>query len=128
MTDTFFCKRGAGPDSPFKPPFNGEAHWRTEANGDRTCSYCGSLHPDDFLDIMQRYAAGEEGYRFELTTKSYKVYANRAGVRNANDGGIKFYGAHSVEEDDPRRADHEAAWTAAVTRSRKEFAERFGAA
>lgn len=124
MTDTFFCKRGPGADSPFNPPFNGEAHWRIEPNGDRTCSFCGSLHPDDFLDIMQRYAAGEAGYRFSLTDKSYKVYANRAGVRNASDGGIKFYGAHAVEESDPKRADHEAAWAASVKRSREEFYAR----
>lgn len=126
MTETFFCKRGPGADSPFKPPFNGEAHWRTEDNGDRTCSYCGSLHPDDFLDIMQRYAAGEEGYTFSLTDKSYKVYAKRPGVVNASMGGIKFYGAHAVEEDDPRRAEHEAAWTAACKRYQTDFNARFG--
>ena len=118
MTETFFCKRGHGPDGPFKAPFNGEAHWRIEADGDRTCSYCGSLHPDDFLDIMRGYGEGKEGYNFSLTDKSYKVYANRPGVRNAIDGGIKFYGAHAVDEDDPKRGEHEAAWQAAVKRYR----------
>lgn len=123
---TEYCPRGAGPDSPFKAPMNGEMTWRAEANGDRTCSYCGSLHPDDFLDIMRRYAAGEVGYCFGLTDKSYKVYANRAGVQNASQGGIKFYGHHAVAEDDPRRADHEAAWTAAVTKYREDLNVRLG--
>lgn len=126
MSEKFFCGRGPGPDSPFNAPFNGEAEWKSQPNGDRTCSYCGSLHPDDFLDIMQRYAAGEEGYHFGLTDKAYKVYANRSGVQNASHGGIKFYGAHAVPEGDPKRAEHEAAWTAAVAKYRADFAERFG--
>jgi len=126
MTDTFFCGRGPGADSPFHAPFNGEATWSVRPNGDRTCSYCGSLHPDDFLDIMRRYAADEEGYSFGLTDKSYKVYANRGGVQNASEGGIKFYGAHAVSEDHPDRAAHEAAWTAAVAKHRAEMRERFG--
>lgn len=119
MTGKFYCPRGQGPDSPFKPPFNGEAEWRTEPNGDRTCSYCGSLHPDDFLDILRRFAAGEPGYRFELTTKSYKVYANRPGVQNASQGGIKFYGHHAVPVEDPQRAEHENAFRAAIAKCRE---------
>lgn len=126
VSETFFCGRGAGPNSPFKAPMNGEATWRTEPNGDRTCSYCGSLHPDDFLDIMEKYAAGTPGYRFSLTDKSYKVYAQRDGVENASQGGIKFYGAHAVPEGDPRRAAHEAAWKAAVERFQKDMKERYG--
>lgn len=124
---TEYCPRGPGPDSPFAAPMNGEMTWGTRSNGDRTCSYCGSLHPDDFLDIMRRYAAGEAGYRFSLTDKSYKVYASRAGVKNASEGGIKFYGHHAVAEDDPRRADHEAAWAAAVAKHREDMQRSFGA-
>lgn len=126
MTDTFFCPRGPGADSPLKPPFSSEATWRTEKNGDRTCSYCGSLHPDDFLNIMQRFAAGEEGYHFGLSDKSYKVYVHRTGVKNAAEGGIKFYGHHAPAEDDPRRAEHETAWAAAVTKYRADFEARWG--
>ena len=124
---TEFCPDGPGPNSPFKAPLNGEMTWNVRPNGDRTCSYCGSLHPDDFLDIMQRYAAGEEGYSFSLTDKSYKVYAKRANVTNALDGGIKFYGAHAVAEDHPDRAAHEAAWNAAVIKHREEMRTRWGA-
>jgi hypothetical protein len=119
--ETFFCPRGPGPDSPFKAPFDGKAEWSRRPNGDRTCSYCGSLHPDDFLDIMRRYAAREAGYRFSLTTKSYKAYASRPGVQNASEGGIKFYGHHGVPEGHPDRAAHEEAWAAAVARAREEL-------
>ena len=105
---------------------NGEMTWETRPNGDRTCSYCGSLHPDDFLDIMRRYAAGEAGYSFSLTTKSYKAYASRAGVQNASQGGIKFYGHHAVPEGDPKRAEHEAAWNAAVAKYREDMESRWG--
>ncbi len=126
MSEKIYCPRGAGPDSPFQPPFNGEMEWEKRPNGDRCCSYCGSLHPDDFLDIMQRYAAGEEGYHFGLTDKSYKVYVSRPGVRNAGDGGIKFYGHHAVSKDHPDRAAHEAAWRAAVEKHRADFQARWG--
>lgn len=126
MTDTFFCGRGPGADSPFHAPFNGEATWSVRPNGDRTCSYCGSLHPDDFLDIIRRYVNGEPGYSFSLTDKNYKVYAQRAGVGNAMDGGIKFYGHHAVPEDHPHRKEHEVVFANAVTRHRAEMRERFG--
>lgn len=62
---TFHCPRGPGPDSPFRAPFNGEAHWRV----DQTCSYCGSLNPDV---LMARIEAGD--VELGPTDKSYKVY------------------------------------------------------
>lgn len=34
----------------------------------RTCSYCGGIHPEDALKLM------DEGWRIEGTTKSYKRY------------------------------------------------------
>lgn len=76
----FFCPRGAGPDSPFKAPMNGEAHWR----GDATCSYCGSLSPDAF------FAAVEAGGEVVPTDKTYKAYVRGEGVR----GPGKFYFQH----------------------------------
>lgn len=56
-------------------------HWRS----DRTCSYCGSLHPDDF---MRRVSAGET---IGTTTKTYKAYLDAPWA--------KFYFQHlSVEQ------------------------------
>lgn len=120
--ETFFCPRSPGPDSPFHPPFNGEgSHWRAEADGTRTCSYCGSLHPEDWVDIMEHYAAGDPGYHFGTTDKSYKVYANRPGTRNAGMGGIKFYGHHAPQAGTPLDLRARAAWLQAVARCRAEF-------
>lgn len=63
-------------------------------NGDRCCSWCGSLHPEDLIDIIYGYIEGTEGYHLSFTDKSYKLYVNRPGVRNASEGGIKFYVDH----------------------------------
>lgn len=82
-------------------------HWRVEPNGDRCCSYCGSLHEEDFTAIMEGFVEGKEGFEFGTTTKAYKVYARRPGVSNATEGGIKFYGVHAdnAHPDFPRRAE-----------------------
>ena len=53
--------------------------------GRTACSYCGSLHPDAFMEIA-RTGAQELG----PTDKNYKVYVGGA---NAGDGG-KFYLQH----------------------------------
>ncbi|MES2671608.1 MAG: hypothetical protein V4673_14490 [Pseudomonadota bacterium] len=45
-----------------------KSHWRA----DRTCSYCGSMHPDDV------FAAIEAGSQLTPTDKSYKVYVDHA--------------------------------------------------
>lgn len=121
MAETFFCPRGAGPDSPFHAPFNGEATREDRPDGSRTCSYCGSLHPDDFMDIMKQFAAGRPGYRFGTTDKSYKAYGNRPGVRNASEGGIKFY-VHHLPDD--QREEHMEAFRAAWSRLRAEMGLR----
>lgn len=77
--DVFYCPRafenGGGPQSPFRPPMNGEAHYRIE---DQCCTYCGSLDPALF---MARLEAGD--VRLTPTDKSYKVYIE-------NDGGTPF--------------------------------------
>lgn len=92
MADEFMC--GSRAQQPGSSQFPGPDKWRVEKNGDRTCSYCGSLHPEDFEAILTAYANGDPGYRFDTTTKGYKRYASRPGVTNAGEGGIKFYTWH----------------------------------
>lgn len=121
MTETFFCPRGPGEDSPFRSPMNGAAHWSIGRDGSRTCSYCGSLHPDDALEILTSYAAGVDGYHFSPTDKSYKFYGNRPGVQNASDGGIKFYVHHLPIG---QHAEHMAAYHAARERFSAEWRDR----
>lgn len=97
--------------------------WRKEKNGDRTCSYCGSLHPDDMIDIMYGYIEGKEGYEFEPSDKGYKIYAKRAGVKNAMEGGIKFYTNHITDQ---VRDAFNAAWQLIVPVYRHRMEERWG--
>jgi len=49
----------------------GEDRWRgPDHNGVRTCSYCGSLHPDDFMRLAK------DRVRLGPTDKNYKVYVD----------------------------------------------------
>lgn len=61
---------------------------------DKCCSYCGSLHPERVLEIIQ-----EHGWEaIEFTTKGYKCYVNRKSIPNASFGGIKYYRWHDTPE------------------------------
>lgn len=74
--------------------FPGDDTWETRGDGTRVCSFCGSLHEDDFIDIVEHYVKGDEGYSFDPSTKAYKFYAHRPGTSNGSVGGIKFYTWH----------------------------------
>lgn len=78
--------------------------WDLGPDGNRTCSYCGSIHPDDLLEICRKTLA-DERYGVEGTTKSYKVYVRQPGVRNAGEGAIKFYMHHAPPT--PAQADQD---------------------
>lgn len=56
--------------------------WAGPVNG-RTCSFCGSLHPDDFMRLAK------DGTPLDPTDKNYKVYAG---------GSRKFYFQHLSED------------------------------
>jgi hypothetical protein len=105
-----------------------------KSNGNRVCSYCGSLHPDDLFALVKASAEAPEDAEFgtvveiEPSDKSYKIYVMQPGVRNAHEGGIKFYTHHL-----PRNADGSLAVTPeqnseyarAVANSQKRFERRF---
>lgn len=78
--------------------FPGPDVWLQHKNGDRVCSFCGSLHPDDFVEIIRLKADGQGG-DVHRSDKGYKWYAQRAGVTNAMNGGIKFYTWHGEGAD-----------------------------
>jgi len=61
--------------------------------GDRVCSFCGSLHPEDFMKFCQDVPSND-GYMVEPSTKSYKIYIRRPHIKNAGQGAIKFYTQH----------------------------------
>lgn len=106
-------------------------HWqRFKSNGDRVCSYCGSLHPDDMFALVKASADAPEDadYRsvveIEPSDKGYKIYVQQPGVRNAMEGGIKFYTQHLPRTADGKMdvsAEQQANLGVAVRRSRVRF-------
>lgn len=74
-----------------------KATWDWGPDGNRTCSHCGSVHPDDLMAICRKTIV-DERYGVEGTSKGYKVYVRQPGVRNASEGAIKFYMWHAPEK------------------------------
>ncbi|SHG91360.1 hypothetical protein [Bradyrhizobium erythrophlei] len=90
--------------------------WDLGPDDNRTCSHCGSIHPDDLMEICRKTLV-DDRYGIEGTTKSYKVYVRQPGVRNASEGAIKFYKWHAPES--PTEEDQELfARACRVTRER----------
>ena len=63
------CPRRTGELGPWSRN-TGEDKWRTDRDGTRTCSFCGSLHPEDFFKAIK------EGCELGPTDKNYKVYVD----------------------------------------------------
>lgn len=109
----------------------GQDRWqRFKSNGDRVCSYCGSLHPDDMFEIVRQSAEASEDADYgsvpeiEPSDKFYKIYVRRPGVRNAMEGGIKFYVCHLPRGKDGKvdvPPEREKEYRRAVASSRKRF-------
>jgi len=99
--------------------------WEYSPNGDRICSFCGSLHPDDFMELVRQAAEGgaEEVVEIEPSDKSYKIYVGRQSVRNASVGGIKFYTWHLPS---PISDENKALFQQAVDNTRKRFEDMMG--
>ena len=102
--DTFMCPRRSEAPYQITP---GPDHWdKFKSNGQRVCSYCGSLHFEDFYALVLKAAEApldaeyREVVEIEPTDKKYKVYVNQPGVRNAYEGGIKFYTMHLPRDPD----------------------------
>lgn len=84
--------------------FPGPDRWQKFKRIDnRVCSHCGSLHPDDFFRLVKESAEAPEEAAYlhtisiEPSDKGYKIYVHQPGVRNAHEGGIKFYTPHLPE-------------------------------
>jgi len=60
---------------------------------DRVCSFCGSMHPDEFLKFCKD-VDGINRYVLQSDRKN-KFYIRRPEVNNAGEGAIKFYLHHS---------------------------------
>lgn len=87
----------------------GQDRWlKFKSIDNRVCSFCGSLHPDDFFRLVKEASEAPDDAEYgtfpmiEPSDKGYKIYVRQPGVRNAHEGGIKFYMQHF-----PRTADGE---------------------
>lgn len=98
MSDEFICPS----HQQQRPHWPDPDRWDTNVYGDdRTCSYCGSWHPDDFLAFLIDAADPEKQLSYiEHSTKNYKIYIHRPGISNASQGAIKFYKWHLPEDID----------------------------
>lgn len=67
--------------------------WLKMPLGERECSHCGAMHPDDFFALCKR-AVDVGDVEIEPTDKGHKYYIHRPEVRNAGEGAIKFYTWH----------------------------------
>ncbi len=70
--------------------------WRKHGP-DRSCSFCGSMHPDDFLSWCLRVVEPDSDVEIDLG-KPGKFYVRRKG---ATDTSIKFYSWHFQTPFDP---------------------------
>ena len=72
-----------------------EDRWHVFPNGQRTCSYCGSLHPDDMLALLEQYGLAA----IDRSDKTYKWYLSGPhAATNAGLGPIKYYRMHDTPE------------------------------
>jgi len=63
VSERFLCRRRA--ENPIEPKYRDNLDWWRE---DNTCSYCGSLNPDEVIRLI------EIGSCVTPTDKSYKIY------------------------------------------------------
>ncbi len=98
LRQRLFCFAGAIKCSGY------DATWDWGPDDNRTCSCCGSIHPDDLMEICRKTLV-DDRYGVEGATKSYKVYVRQPGVVNAGHGAIKFYMHHAPAN--PTKADQD---------------------
>lgn len=92
--ETFLCKRRTGHLMEDKIDHD---EWQ-DRGGDRCCSFCGSIHPEDVINKIEKHGFGIIGQ----TDKRYKFYV---GVNCPNPipkdewgGGSKYYRHHDTDE------------------------------
>ena len=111
----------------------GPDHWLKfkAAHGNRVCSCCHSLHPDDLFALVKQCAEAPAdtvyGSVVEIAEGKLKIYVRQPGVRNAHEGGIKFYPQHLPRDAEGKlnvSVGRDEEYKRAVAASRSRF-ERF---
>ncbi len=77
------------PGTFFRGPWNDR--WLWSWGPPRTCSYCGGIHPEDAIRVMQ------EGWEVEGTDKFYKKYINPPGTHTQHEAFIASIKDHKRE-------------------------------
>jgi hypothetical protein len=139
MPEPMTCPRRSEVFSTFllAKEFPAPDYWQKfKTNGNRVCSYCGSLHPEDMFALVHACATAPEDAPYgsvaeiEPSDKGYKVYVRQPRVRNAHEGGIKFYMQHLPRDGDGNitvTADQNKEYAQAVRATKARF-ERYLAA
>lgn len=106
LPEPMTCGRRMNDFGPWERSGSLDRWQKFKSNGNRVCSFCGSLHPDDFFALVKASAEAPEDavhlsvVEIEPSTKRYKIYVHQPGVRNAMEGGIKFYIHHLPRDED----------------------------
>ena len=134
LTEPMTCPSRVREQGPWERK-EGLDHWEKfkAAHGNRVCSFCGSLHPDDMFELVKQSAEAPENavdgsvVEIDPSDKSYKIYVRQPGVRNAHEGGIKFYTWHLPHDKDGKLVvtqQQQDEYGQAVRRSRDRFDRR----
>ena len=93
------CPKGTHVGNPDRSVWRGATTWRT-------CSYCGSLHPDDMIEAVRRSIRSGGKDMVISAGKPGKHYV-RGRTEDGQSRNGKFYGAHMPKEkrQDPRLTD-----------------------
>lgn len=70
-----------------------------EIPGIRHCSYCGSIHPDDLIELIRKHGFGI----IQKTDKSYKWYIRIPGHEGFC---VKYYRSHDANSDFVNKYNH----------------------
>lgn len=134
LPEPMTCPRRVQDMGPWKYE-KGLDRWRKhKSNGNRICSFCGSLHFEDFAALVKVCGDAPITAPFgsvpeiELSDKPYKVYVHQPGIRNAMEGGIKFY-MHHVPRDEKDKIlvtpEQNEEYAHAISVSKKRFETAF---
>ena len=95
-----------------------DGHQVHHRNGDKTCDYCGSWHPEQFMAFVVEVikTEGECGTINWSGCAGGKVYISRPGINNAHEGAIKM------------KLEHIKAWRLEKKIGEKEVVDKINAA
>lgn len=89
------CPRRINEPGPWEYQQNLDS-WNQLPNGDHVCSFCGSIHPAEFFNLLTVVVDPSTPQYLSMSNKPYKVYLKGRDISNAMVGAIKFYRQHET--------------------------------